>query len=924
MREVVTITFVDKEWYLNTYPDVAAAGVDPVIHFEKHGRFEGRLPCPLPSLPIERDLWANAFSPDNYLKALSVQAKSDDANAVYACNALVAFYLFQTNYDLALKYALKLISNLEIASRLCNETVIFLLAFEAAFKSGDTHTAQQLLRHKRWKKSNAKLLAQQMLAGDSPKLKYLNTIYKKSRLMRVESTLNGVKFDNLKAVTKAFSFSTLFVQGKDSYKVSIVVPLYNAAESIQVTINSLLAQTWRNTEIIIVDDCSTDNSLEVALRYASYPNIKIVTNTENIGAYPTRNRGVKLASGDFITVMDADDWAHPQKIEKQVLPLIEQQLLIGTLSHWVRCNENLEFTRLRVDQSWVYRNVSSLMVRASVFDTVGYWDELKASADTEFYLRLIANYGEASLREVYSDVPLSFGRVHGNSLTQSSKTHLVTQFGGPRQEHLAYARLWHANAPKPLYFDPSAPSFPVPLEMCPTPEKRTSSLQELERWRRAFDNYWYLNAYPNVNNMGLSVYEHFSRYGESEDLSPSPLFVPSAYRYKYALNEQLSPSWHALKSGWEFKEAVYVDGLASHNGKHVAIFSHSVSSELFGAELSFLDVVKACFDCGYKISLFLPNASNKRYVDELLGLVKAIIFLPLHWFTKDKKTEPKIVDYLSSYFEMNGVELVYLNTIMLFEPYIAAKKSAVQTVTHVRELPEQDEHIRELLSETASETRLRLKNWSDYFIANSEFTANWLDSPRKTFVIYNKVSTPENSIPIDIKSPLKVCMLSSNLQKKGVEDFFRIAKQCLESNIEFNLYGPITNDVKIALSQYPSENVKIMGYVDDSYEAIIQNDVVLCLSWFQESFGRTAAEAMINGRVVVGYDSGAIPEVVGDSGILCPFKRTDSLAKCLMALSVAKKDLEGLANKALLKANTMYSEAAYLSRFQKVLKEILK
>ena len=261
---------------------------------------------------------------------------------------------------------------------------------------------------------------------------------------------------------------------------------------------------------------------------------------------------------------------------------------------------------------------------------------------------------------------------------------------------------------------------------------------------------------------------------------------------------------------------------------------------------------------------------------------------------------------------------------MLFEPYIAAKKSAVKTVTHVRELPEQDKHIRELLSETANETRLRLNDWSDYFIANSNFTAHWVNSPPKTFVLYNKVSTPEKSIPIDINSPLKVCMLSSNLQKKGVEDFFRIAHLCLGTNIQFSLYGPITNDVKNAVAKYPCDNVKMMGYVDDSNEAIIQNDVVLCLSWFQESFGRTAAEAMINGRVVVGYDSGAISEVVGDCGMLFPFKKTDLLAERLKAISVVKKDLEQLASQAFSRAKLMYSEEAYLSRFQKVLVEILK
>lgn len=919
------MSFVDREWYLKTYPDVAAAGADPVVHFERFGRKEGRMPCNLPALPLERDIWANAFAPEPFLSELITQSKSTDINGLYAAKVLAAFFLFKADYQNALHHALRLIAKFEQAAQLTNEQVIFLIAFEAAYKSNNVDKTKVLLDDKRWRLSNSKLLAEQMLQNKLNKLDSLNTIYKKNKLKRLECSSDLLSLDTLKAKAARYSLPRLKIRKASSPKVSIIVPMFNAEDKIQITIESLLAQTWPSTEIIIVDDCSTDNSLSVVRQYEFFTNIKIVKNQENLGAYPTRNRGVKLATGDFITIMDADDWAHPQKIEKQVLPLIKQKHLCGSLSHWVRCNSQLEFTRLRVDQSWIYRNVSSLMVRAAIFNDVGYWDELKAGADTEFYLRLIANYGEDKLLEVLPDVPLSFGRVHNASLTQSSNTHLVTQFGGPRQEHLVYARVWHMHSAKPLKFNPENVTFPVPTELCSNPEHRNSSVCEIERWRRAFDNKWYLNAYPTVNNMGLSIQDHFWRHGEAEDRSPNPLFVPSAYAYKEKLTSATSPTWDALKQGWAFNEPVSLKGLSKNSGQSIAIFAHSVSEQLFGAELSFLDMVNGCAEAGYAVFVFLPNASNKAYIETLLPLSSKIIFTPLQWYFNGKVADPVIIEYLASFFTDNDIKLAYINTIMLLEPYLAARMASVKTVTHIRELPEHDEHIQGLLRETPEQTKNRLLQYSDYFISNSLLTAGWMEPDERSFIVYNKVFGVAQPSNIDIRQPLRVCMLSSNTKKKGIEDFFEIAQKCENTNIDFNLFGPITEDVKQAALNYPVENVTLCGFVKDSAEAITKNDVVLCLSWFQESFGRTAAEAMINSRVVVGYDWGAISEVVtNEGGILVPFRDTSLIAETLRSFANNKKNLLGYVTAAKQRAESFFSESAYNAKLKAVLLEIIK
>ncbi len=153
--------YVDKKWYLETYPDVAAAGIDPVIHFEKHGRREGRIPCELPSLSIERDLWANALNIEGhkqFLNKLIEYSKKTEVNGVYAQKVLTEFFLFRLEYSEARSYAEKVVLNIDVASKLFDSTSLFLLCFESQLKGKELSSARKLIEHPLWVESNSKLL----------------------------------------------------------------------------------------------------------------------------------------------------------------------------------------------------------------------------------------------------------------------------------------------------------------------------------------------------------------------------------------------------------------------------------------------------------------------------------------------------------------------------------------------------------------------------------------------------------------------------------------------------------------------------------------------------------------------------------------------------------------------------------------------
>lgn len=99
--------------------------------------------------------------------------------------------------------------------------------------------------------------------------------------------------------------------------VSIVIPTYNASVTLPDAIESVLDQTLSDIELIVVDDCSTDNTQDVVPQYTD-PRVTFVRHEENKGGSAARNTGIELAEGEFIAFLDADDIWHATKLEKQV------------------------------------------------------------------------------------------------------------------------------------------------------------------------------------------------------------------------------------------------------------------------------------------------------------------------------------------------------------------------------------------------------------------------------------------------------------------------------------------------------------------------------------------------------------------------------------------------------------------------------
>ena len=121
--------------------------------------------------------------------------------------------------------------------------------------------------------------------------------------------------------------------------VSIIMPSYNTAKFISETIESVLAQTYPDWELIIVDDCSTDDTDAVVRPYLADDRIRYIKNEKNSGAAVSRNRALREAKGKWIAFLDSDDLWLPEKLEKQIA-FMEKNNCRFSYTNYIEIDEN--------------------------------------------------------------------------------------------------------------------------------------------------------------------------------------------------------------------------------------------------------------------------------------------------------------------------------------------------------------------------------------------------------------------------------------------------------------------------------------------------------------------------------------------------------------------------------------------------------
>lgn len=238
--------------------------------------------------------------------------------------------------------------------------------------------------------------------------------------------------------------------------VSIISSSYNSSRFISQTIESILSQTYTNWELLITDDCSTDNTREIVASYQRKdPRIRLFQLKENSGPGVARNHSIEMAKGRFVAFCDSDDWWYPEKLEKQLAFMQEKNCALSYTSYMV-CNKrqtitSIVFSLSKITYTTLKRdNVIGCSTAIYDVEKVGrmYFPDIRKRQDWGLWLHILKKVNVAyGMKE-----PLSVYRMQEMSLSFNKLSLIRYNIAVYRQVLkypllLAYMSFWMINMP---------------------------------------------------------------------------------------------------------------------------------------------------------------------------------------------------------------------------------------------------------------------------------------------------------------------------------------------------------------------------------------------------------------------------------------------------------------------------------------------
>lgn len=452
-----------------------------------------------------------------------------------------------------------------------------------------------------------------------------------------------------------------------------------------------------------------------------------------------------------------------------------------------------------------------------------------------------------------------------------------------------------------------------------------------------FDAQWYLRMYRDVAAAKMEPRLHYLRFGRQERRDPNPNFSASGYLRSQAAEGHIDdPLAHYSKMGRESG----LSPIPEFEGKQefrqeapvMLVCGHQAGHELYGAERSLVDVLEGLNGLGVNVIVTLPSAVNESYVKAIEAQAWRLVVLPYGWWRAGEPAVEATQRNFERLLIKFTVNAVLVNTLVLHEPVLAARRLDIPVAIFVRELPLHDPALCELLQASPDMIIRCVRQWADVVVTNSKFTANSLSFP-KAHVVPNVIDVDhfrKLSTPVGRGEAFTVIMISSNLPKKGVDDFVTLARLLAADGIRCRMIGPDNSHVAALRQQQQAgqipDNLVFSGYMREPREALMQGDVLVNLSHFQESFGRTVLEAMAAGRPVVAYRWGALPELVEHkvTGCLVPLGDVETVAAYVRKLERHQALRDTFGQAAQSRARERYSRKALKEGVRKVLRDLKK
>jgi len=452
-------------------------------------------------------------------------------------------------------------------------------------------------------------------------------------------------------------------------------------------------------------------------------------------------------------------------------------------------------------------------------------------------------------------------------------------------------------------------NMPIPLLFTPLKLYRYIKAYRTIKHSQLFDANYYLLTYPDIRYAHIDPIKHYIFYGANEGRNPNPTFDTQYYlqTYQDVQKSGMNPLYHYIRYGKDEERTInqnkknstttHQNAMEYFNGKEpfdtnkksILLVAHMAGAQLFGGERSFLDVIRGFHALKkYNLVVALPIKENRKYIDTIEKYTHKVVVTYYRPWKEDRPFNEEVALKMSNILLSNRIDIVYVNTITIVEALIAAKRLGKFTLTHIRELISDDEGLCQHIGKSSEEIIKLVHARSDFMIANSQTTL-------KTFELQDKIAHVPNIIELEkftmenrVGKTIKIGIISSNIPKKGLDDFVHIAQRCYErgmNDLKFIVIGPQNDSVKEYEQQLKNKklhnNIAFLGYYDNPQEAIAEINILLSLSSFAESFGRTIAEALAAKRPVISYPKGATHELVrnNETGFLVAFQDFESICE---------------------------------------------
>ncbi|MFN4058671.1 MAG: glycosyltransferase family 4 protein [Roseinatronobacter sp.] len=433
--------------------------------------------------------------------------------------------------------------------------------------------------------------------------------------------------------------------------------------------------------------------------------------------------------------------------------------------------------------------------------------------------------------------------------------------------------------------------------------RRLRALRELPELRASalFDAAWYLDHAPDLRAAGVrDAVWHYLTHGAAEGRDPGPRFSTSGHWLQGGRRDENALLAH-LRGAGKFAALPIFRGtgpIFAGDAPVILFCAHQAQGMQFGAERSFLTMLARARHAGLTVEVVLPHCLDPAYLAACRTQARAVRLIPYGWRRAGRVPHPETRAALVQAIRDSGACAVHLNTLVCDAPALAAQDAGVPSVVYLREVPPQDAELCARMDLTPDILRDELLSTATRFVANGPVTAAWIDpdaqmGPDRLVILPNTVDLGLFDEPFAPTGRLRVGLIGSTIAKKGIADARAVALGALEAGLDLEvvLIGPATPDLT-ALGTLPA-NMRHAGYSATPREAVRQTDIVLSLSHFAESYGRTIPEAMAAGRPVIVYDRGTPPQLVGPgAGQIVP---ADDPQAVVLALARWTKDRDALA-----------------------------